>query len=164
MINECPDSLREVKLDVLRMIVEIYPQSLQVRDNEHRLPIHIAAKYQGASFCKVLIDRYPESLRLGCEDNVLPFHVACESGLLLLESVKYIFEADRDFINAKTNYGFYPIHKAVGGGSNMHERDQVEIVRFLWSVILTVPQKCLLFLSCIDPCFCILHVVGHMQT
>ena len=56
----------EVKLDVLRTIVEIYPQSLQVRDNEHHLPIHIAAKYQGASFCKVLIDRYPESLRLGC--------------------------------------------------------------------------------------------------
>ena len=43
-----------VKLDVLRILIDAYPESLQVKTGSQNLPIHIASRYQGPDFCKLL--------------------------------------------------------------------------------------------------------------
>ena len=126
----------KVKLDILCILVEAYPKGLRMRNAEFLLPMHIAAKCQGPSFCKVLVEGYPESLRLGNEDDALPFHLSCQFGSL--DTVKYLFESDRECINCMTRSGFYPIHQAVfkleRNDDDFDDEDdnkQLEIVKFL---------------------------------
>ena len=114
------------KLDILRILIDIYPESLHTSRNISQvLPIHIACRYQGPDFCKLLVDSYPDSLRLEESTGFLPFHLACDKGSI--ETVKYLYEAYQECINKSTRSGLYPIHVAISNRSD----DQYEITKFL---------------------------------
>jgi len=117
-----------VKLDILRILINVYvyPESLHTSRNISQiLPIHIACRYQDPDFCKVLVDEYPGSLRLEDRNGYLPFHTACVTGSL--ETVQYLYEADRECINKCTTSGLYPLHTAL----MTQRKDQYEIIKFL---------------------------------
>ena len=124
---ENPDAEETEKQKILRILIDVYPESLHTTRNISQvLPIHIACRYQGPDFCKVLVDSYPDSLRMEDSTGFLPFHLACEKGSF--ETVKYLYEADREYINkSSTRSGFYPIHVAISNRSDY----QYELTKFL---------------------------------
>jgi len=115
-----------VKLDILRMLIDKYPESLHARTRCQNLPIHIAPCYQDFDFCKILVDNYPGGLAIENGYGCLPFHLACDKGSL--EIVKYLYDAYQECINkSSTRSGFCPIHTAL----MTQRKDQYEIIKFL---------------------------------
>ena len=53
------------KLDILRILIRAYPESLHRESSASYLPIHSASQCQSAGFCKLLINAYPQSVRIG---------------------------------------------------------------------------------------------------
>ena len=121
----------EKKLGILRILIDAYPKALRSRTRAMvmslSLPIHLAPRYQGPAFCKILAHGYPGSLAIGDGYGYLPFHLACQNGSP--ETVKYLYEADRESINKRTRADdLHPIHMALERDS---EIDQFEITKFL---------------------------------
>jgi len=116
-----------VKLDVLRILIDANPDSLQFRThwNGISLPIHYASQFQDPVFCKMLVDGYPDSLRVGDNNSCLPFHLACDKGSI--ETVKYLYEANQECINKSTRSGVNPLYLALARTPGVEH----EIIKFL---------------------------------
>jgi len=49
-------------MQILRLLIESYPEAVRRRNNDGALPIHDAASWTKSSkFCSLLIEAYPES-------------------------------------------------------------------------------------------------------
>ena len=115
-----------VKLGILRILIDKFPESLQAKTRKQNFPIHIAPCYQDFDFCKILVDNYPGGLAIENGYGCLPFHLACDKGSL--ETVKYLYEAYQECINkSSTRSGFCPIHTAL----MTQRKDQYDIIKFL---------------------------------
>ena len=64
--------LQATKLDILRILIRAYPESLHRESSASYLPIHSAAQCQSDEFCRLLIEAYP-----GKRESVLCISYAC---------------------------------------------------------------------------------------
>ena len=138
----------DTSLAILKLLVDLYPESVGRPDDNGFLPIHHASKCNLYKCCKYLIEKYPEGVvtkTSGSEET--PFHLACANGSLQLVNLLYdvnptsITEQTRDREHEYdddgeyldwTEYsnlprGYYALHLAV---SNQNA-DRKDIVRFI---------------------------------
>ena len=127
----------EVGLEILKLLLEKCPESVRLVARFGNLPIHAAASFQSADFCRMLIDKYPGSERLTSEDGLLPFHWACHNAHTIT-TAKYLYEIYPESISVAdtTTLESYPIHWAIKGiirlpGEPNAPETAVEILRFL---------------------------------
>lgn len=115
---------KDASLEILRFILNIDPNFLQMRDIEGNLPIHEAARSMPASFCKVMMDAYPESLKLANHRGKLPIHLACGLGNSSykedpVDKVRFMLQLYPELSNmGEEGSNWLPIHNAArqGGG------------------------------------------------
>ena len=120
-------------LQVLKLLIEKYPEAAQHSNVDGVLPIYIASasRWRSPEFCRLLIEAYPGSERISIANNgALLLHSACSKGSL--DTVKYLYRQYPDAIDHATTAGLYPIHYAIVG---MMKRDDpataLEVVKFL---------------------------------
>ena len=101
----------EVKLEILKLLLEKCPESHADSFGSH--PIHIAARFQSAEFCRMLIDAYHGSERMTCSEGVLPFHWACRNAQTNT-TAEYLYGIYPESIDVEC-IGHYPINWAMMG-------------------------------------------------
>ena len=117
-------------MQVLKLLIEKYPEGVRHADNEDRLPIHYAAGTKSPEFCQVLIEAYPGSEHIIDGIDALPLHWACLEGSLA--TVEYLYRLVTNAIFQATTEGFYPIHYAIIGTCPLfNPTDAMEKVQFL---------------------------------
>ena len=115
-------------IQILKLLVEKYPEVIWHADNYGHLPIHLAAGTKSPEFCRVLIEAYPGSEKIPDAVGALPFHFACEKGSLA--TIEYLYSY-HDANNHATAEGYYPIHYAIDVGDRDKPAAAVDIVQFL---------------------------------
>ena len=120
-------------IDILKLLIEKYPEALQHEDTNRLLPIHFASGLGARSpeFCRVLIEAYPGSERITDVSGSLPLHHACAYNYLA--TVEYLYMFHPDSASHATTGGVYPIHIAIKRiaqkrGNPIHA---VKVVQFL---------------------------------
>ena len=114
----------KASLEILRFMLDIDPNFLQMRDIEGNLPMHEAAINMPTSFCKVMMDAYPESLKLANHRGKLPIHLACGLGNSSykedpVDKVRFMLQLYPELSNmGEEGSNWLPIHNAAlkGGG------------------------------------------------
>ena len=65
-------------VQILKFLIEKYPEGARRVDNEGSLPIHAACQLRSPEFCRVLVEAYPGSEQIpDPENNLPPFIIAC---------------------------------------------------------------------------------------
>eukprot|EP00984_Skeletonema_dohrnii_P030956 scaffold22890_cov109-Skeletonema_dohrnii-CCMP3373.AAC.3 len=118
-------------LEILKLLVEKYPEAVRHADNKGLLPLHFSCEFKTPEFCRVLIEAYPGSERMSNNNfGVLPFHCACGSNSVA--TVEYLYKLYPDAINHAATNGLYSIHDVII--CMTHRTNQtaaVETVRYL---------------------------------
>ena len=140
----------ETSLAILKVLIDLYPESVQKCGTDGYLPIHYACVNKSFEFCRYLIEKYPDCTAImteGSEEHQSPFHLACANGSLQL--VEYLYELRPSSIRAQTydqeydkdddgeymdeieysnlQRGYYALHLAVSN----QDTDRKDIVRFI---------------------------------
>eukprot|EP00986_Skeletonema_menzelii_P001118 scaffold304_cov80-Skeletonema_menzelii.AAC.12 len=117
-------------IQILKLLIEKYPEAIRHANNGGDLPIHMAAEWRSPEFCRVLIEAYPGSEQMTTDNGRLSLHHAC--AINSLATVEYLYRQYPDAINHATTNGHYPIHYALMG---TRKRDNpavaVETAQFL---------------------------------
>jgi len=105
-----------VSVDILTLLLEAFPGSVERGNSMERLPIHTAARYgMSPGFLKLLVGAHPESVRIPHgADRMLPIHLACYSDNCRLDSVEYLLDIYPESINVGADIWWWPIHHAAG--------------------------------------------------
>ncbi len=108
----------DVRLEILQLLLQKYPESARHAVGIGNLPIHlhlqIAPEFQSLEFCRTLIQSYPESVRMATEDGMLPFHKAFNRrSRLSFATAEVLYQLYPGSINVADNEGKYPIHYAI---------------------------------------------------
>jgi len=101
-----------VSVDILKILIEVSPESVQREASGGELPIHKAAWYgMSPEFLKILVHAYPEPARIPRgDDRKLPIHLACESDNCRLDSVEYLLDIYPESIDVEDSSGWLAIH------------------------------------------------------
>ena len=125
----------EAAMEILRLLIEKYPEAVRHTDNDGNLPIHLAAGgAKSPEFCRLLIEAYPGSERTTTTTGALPLHWACAKGSLA--TVEYLYRLFPEAI-ARLAKGFYPCHVAIQYILERYHNDKegpataAEILKFL---------------------------------
>ena len=121
----------EVAVEILKLLLEKCPESVQRTTVEGNLPINFPAANRSPEFCRILIEAYPESVTMTDDEGMLPFHLACGSSNVA--TVKYLYQLWPESINVADNYlGHYPIHHAITSiRYGKSPAAAIEVVQFL---------------------------------
>jgi ankyrin repeat protein len=111
---------------VLKLLIDKYPEAIRHANNRGSLPIHLASRWRSSESVSVLVNAYPGSVSTPDVNGELPLHHACSSGSLA--TVEYLYQQYPDAINHATTSeiyrGHYPIHAAISATA-------LEVVKFL---------------------------------
>jgi ankyrin repeat protein len=123
-------NLRESFLEVLNLLISSYPEGIDAKDAEDKLPsdylkrevvglhstehLYLLYKAVKAGFCtglvKLLVRAFPESCITKDNDGMVPLHHACKgSAANHLEVVITLFDANEDSLDIKDNQGRSPM-------------------------------------------------------
>ena len=83
-------AVRGNSIEFCKALIDVYPESLRVRTNNGRLPIHSACCHHGNSEANIetvqyMLDIYPESINVRSQSGLLPIHGAVFGGVRLIE-------------------------------------------------------------------------------
>jgi ankyrin repeat protein len=96
-------------LSAATWIAAEWPESVRVRSQRGRLPIHEAASHgPDGSLCQFLVGQWPESVRERCHDGRIPLHEAASAGRL--DTARYLVEQWPESVFVVTSRGCLPLH------------------------------------------------------
>jgi ankyrin repeat protein len=91
------------------LIAAEWPESVRVRSQRGRLPIHEAAsRCHDTSLCQFLVGQWPESVRERCHEGMIPLHEAARTGRI--DAARYLVEQWPESVSVATNRGWLPLH------------------------------------------------------
>ena len=133
-----------IDIDIVKMLVEAYPQSLVVTDETYACyPIHAAAINSSTNNLSEIIEYFlelePTSLRVLDGDGSTPLHLACENERMNLELFKLLYNSWPDAIrmpNPGLN-GNFPIHE-ICYNRMLEDTDALAILRFMIDIDQTI--------------------------
>jgi ankyrin repeat protein len=113
------------KLDVVKFLVERWPQGLQVKNSNQETPLHLAASNQNADMVRFLVEQWPEAMREVDRGGLTPLHLAaCRGGAI--EEVRVLMDGWPEAMEERNPLGNTPLHLAAGV-----RRENADVVRFL---------------------------------
>ena len=117
-------------VEILKFLIDKYPEAVRHADNVGFLPIHYASTLRSPEFCRLLIEAYPGSEQINTTDGNLPLHRACTKNSPA--TVEYLYQQYPEAIHHVDNRGRYPVHVAI---RSIQHRDNpavaVKVVQFL---------------------------------
>ena len=127
-----------VSVDILTLLLQVYPESVQRENEWDGLPLHTAVKMgKSPKFLKILVNSYPESVQIQNADGWLPIHWACYSDYSRVDTVKFLLDIYPESIHADSGGGWLPIHQA----SSSNGTQKVDVIEHLLSKDPTCASK-----------------------
>jgi len=112
-----------IPLETISYLIQLWPESIQVRDCWGYLPLHKACcnnNRQNADLIAFLIDKWPQAVREACpQTDALPLHLVCKAqqdAQVSLEVLKLLVEAWPDALLVQDQNGFLPLHYVCRNG------------------------------------------------
>lgn len=102
----------DAPVDVLKILVNAYPEGLLKKDRDGNLPLHYACSFESPDAARYLIDQCPESVSLRNKKNQTPLHRACSRYNVSLASIKDLIGLYADACMSRDWQGRLPIHSA----------------------------------------------------
>ena len=134
-----------VDLDIVKVLVMAYPESLVTADDEWPCyPIHVALYQSNVSNLQhevlvYLLDQEPSSVRLLDGPGNTPLHLACGNNKVNLELFELLLNAWPDSIRMRNNSRYLPIHSLCCG--KMGKTNSVDILRCMLSIDPTLARE-----------------------
>lgn len=119
----------KTSMENVRMLIDSFPQAVEVADKSGRLPIHYAIKGKRHSLVKALIEKCPSSLMIRSNDGTIPLHVACRCNQLSFSVIETILQESPLSTRAKDQWEMLPLHYAC---FYANEVDVIEILIDKW--------------------------------
>ena len=114
-------ALRGAPVEVVRALMDAYPEGARKTDDEGCLPLHFAATVE---VVRALLDANPEGAGMADEDGRLPLHVAA-ARRAPVEVIRALLDAYPEGARKTDDYGNLPLHFAAAYGA------PVDVVRML---------------------------------
>lgn len=112
-------------IDVVRKLLEYFPEGAKARNLRDRLPVHVAcASGSSEVLVKLLIDSYPEGLQVKDTYGFLPLHYAASRGRTKLEILELLLERYSEGIYLEDDNGRLPVHHAC----EIHSLDYIRLL------------------------------------
>ena len=135
-----------IDIDVIKLLVEAYPQSLVVADETKPLyPIHVAAWLSPNlnTLCEIIeyfLDVDPTSLCVVDEDGNTPLHFACVNHIMNLEVFKLLYNSWPEAIRMSGSEGKLPVHELCRTEFE-DASSALDILRFMLDIDQTVVRE-----------------------
>jgi len=121
------------RVDTVKYLLELYPESIGRRTSNGYLPIHLAVKWGGKEKVKIikcLLLQDPDGASKATTDrHDLPLHLSCKDINLDLDVVQLLFDAHPVAICTNNGYGKNPLNLA--RSSRAWNSDNSKVVNFL---------------------------------
>ena len=114
MVPKLHDAIIHRHLDTIKYLIEVKKADLNVKDDDGRTPLHLAAEKDHLSIVKSLIKDKKADLNVKDNDGNTPLHLAVEKHHL--DTVKCLIEAKKADLNVQDNDGNSPLHLAALNG------------------------------------------------
>lgn len=104
-------------MEFIELLVETYPEALQMRDRCGMLPLHIALILKFDHSVKYLVEQYPDSVRAPTSDGTYPLHYACIQAKNRMDTVNFLLKKAPEIVRkVDTGLGRLPLHYACSSG------------------------------------------------
>jgi len=105
----CAYGDRDDSVDTIQYMLDVYPESINVRDGGGVLPIHLAAQFGRAKTIELLLKYDPKAARKESFNNLqqLPLHSACR-GYGEIDTVRVLYDAYPEAIRVWDGSGRTP--------------------------------------------------------
>lgn len=104
------DSSDEFSLDVASVLLDSYPEAVQIQDEDGYLPLHIACENKPSlNIIIFLLDVYPKAAQIKGTFGCLPLHIACRNGASA-DVVEILLRAYPKAVQMQNIHGWLPIH------------------------------------------------------
>jgi ankyrin repeat protein len=115
---------RDNNTELIRVLLQVDPEIVQVTDNQGYLPLHMACE-KNAHFdvIKILIDQYPQGVMEKDRYRALPLIYSCKINAHL-DVTKLLIDAYPEGVKKVDRYGYLPLHYAV-------ENDAFDLITLL---------------------------------
>lgn len=131
-------SMYEVQLQLVQLLVEIWPESLAMRSGG-MLPLHalfstrrnssVGSPVELVSF---MLDKYPDSVQSWREGETLPLHMACRQGESL-EVIQLVGTAFPEAHQRSVQSGLFPLHEYCLSDSSGKDDLDLKVLQYLVS-------------------------------
>ena len=122
-------------LGAIKLLIKGNPSALRVVGNNWVLPLHIACEFSSVGVLQHITELSAIPLHTRELEGNSPLHYACQGGNLGV--VKYLLEQHVPSILEPNSSGKLPVHLL--WDSNRVDRDSVEYVDAVWSLLLAHP-------------------------
>jgi ankyrin repeat protein len=110
------------KADVLRLLLERWPEGTREKGARGTMPLHSAAEEGETDVVKLLLEHWPEGTREKDWDGNTPLELAASSGTI--DVVRLLLEHWPEGARVKSHWGYTPLHLAARMG-------EIKVVRLL---------------------------------
>jgi len=117
----------EVLLDIARLLIDAYPDSLRQNNSVGKSPLHLATSLSSPALCQLIVSYDLDLVKLPTRYGHLPIHIACAHNAGI-DTVRYLLELFPDSIRIRDCGGCHPIHIHI---DYYNGKDQCQILRFL---------------------------------
>jgi hypothetical protein len=101
-----------INLELIRVLVEAYPEGVQECSRFEYLPLHISCS-NGASaeVLSLLIQYYPDAVKIKDRSGLLPLHILCDNNAHI-DAIKVLINSHNEGVKEVDEYGDLPLHYA----------------------------------------------------
>jgi ankyrin repeat protein len=113
--------------DVIRMLLEAYPESTQIKDICGRLPLHLSCfNSSSLAFVMMLLEASPKATWVKCDNGKLPLQHAC---FVPTDSImRLIYEVYPEAAQVQDSEGKLPLHIACEFALGIHSLKAMELL------------------------------------
>jgi hypothetical protein len=105
---------------VIKILLQAAPYLASIRDNQQRVPLHLACLHRNNSVTiRLLIEAFPDGCSTQDVDGCTPLHLACLPTKMILENIRALVESNPHTVSVKAKDGKTPFHRACKACASM---------------------------------------------
>jgi hypothetical protein len=107
-------------LATVQILLATDRRAASVRNNDGRLPLHLASFYQQAEIVRLLIDAFPSDIATQDYEGSIPLHYACWCNEPNMDIIQLLIQSDPASVASKNYVGETPFHFAAQERASLH--------------------------------------------
>jgi len=143
--DDTPSPEPPLDMEIVKLLVMAYPQSLMIADDEEYAcyPIHAVIHQDPNDLCKIIeyfLEIEPSSLRVLDGDGNTPLYMACENKGVNLEVVQMLYNSWPEALRVSSGHNELPIHELCCN-KKLANTTAIDVLRFMLSIDPTLVRE-----------------------
>mmetsp|Transcript_4753 Transcript_4753/g.10492 ORF Transcript_4753/g.10492 Transcript_4753/m.10492 type:complete len:630 (-) Transcript_4753:29-1918(-) len=122
-------------IGVIKLLMDRFPNQLQVVDHERNLPLHLACVVGNLPSVQYLVKVRNESISVCDANRNYPLHLACMAGKC--DVINYLLEMKTSHVSERNSSEKLPIQLLLEAGC---ENDNIESTEAIWRLLVAFPE------------------------